>query len=124
MVRGMRRQWLHGLLDLCLLGLLAERRDYGRGLADRLVAAGFDEVPGGTLYPSLLRLETQGLVCTEREPSLTGPPRKYYELTAEGRVAAAERAREWRRFRASVDTAVAALADTDTDAGPATRGRS
>jgi len=99
----MRRQWLHGFLDLCLLSLLAEHRDYGVGLAERLSAAGFGEVPGGTLYPSLLRLEQQGLVLTTREPSASGPPRKYYELTAHGRATQAERAQAWGHFRAAVD---------------------
>lgn len=104
MVTTLRQQWLHGFLELCLLSLLAERRDYGRGLVERLSAAGFDEVPGGTLYPSLLRLEKQGFVQVEREASATGPERKYYELTAAGREAAHERAEAWGRFRGSIDT--------------------
>ncbi|RKN40522.1 PadR family transcriptional regulator [Streptomyces hoynatensis] len=94
---------MHGFLDVCLLGLLAERRDYGLGLVERLAAAGFEEIPGGTLYPSLLRLEKQGLVRTEREPSSAGPPRKYYELTPAGRAALAERVRGWAAFRDAVD---------------------
>ena len=104
MVTPLRQQWLHGLLELCLLSLLAERRDYGRGLIERLSAAGFDEVPGGTLYPSLLRLEKQGFVQIERQSSASGPERKYYELTAAGREAAVERALAWSTFRAAVDT--------------------
>ncbi|WP_454137112.1 PadR family transcriptional regulator [Microbacterium paulum] len=103
----MRRQWLHGFLDLCLLSLLAERRDYGRGLVERLAAAGFDEVPGGTLYPSLLRLEKQALVRTEWEPSTSGPRRKYYELTAAGRSAVVERTQGWEGFRAAMDAVTA-----------------
>ncbi len=102
-----RQQWLHGFLDLCLLCLLAERRDYGLGLAQRLSAVGFEEVPGGTLYPSLLRLEKQGLVRTEREPSASGPPRKYYELTDEGRSARVERTQAWVWFRAAMDAVTA-----------------
>jgi len=104
MVTQLRQQWLHGLLELCLLSLLAERRDYGRGLVERLSAAGFDEVPGGTLYPSLLRLQKQGFVHVEHQASATGPQRKYYELTPAGRVAAIERAEAWGSFRAAVDT--------------------
>lgn len=106
MTRTVRQQWLHGLLDACLLSLLDESRDYGRGLVERLVRAGFDEVPGGTLYPALLRLETQGLVRTEKEPSTSGPPRKYYELTDDGRAAVRERRVAWRQFRTAVDAVV------------------
>src|SRR5512139_3501760 len=102
----MRQQWLHGFLDVCLLSLLADRRDYGRGLVERLADAGFDEVPGGTLYPALLRLEKQGLVRTEREASASGPPRKYYELTGPGRTAMRERRHAWRDFRTAMDAVV------------------
>ena len=55
-------QWLHGFLDLCLLSLLHEGPDYGFALAQRLTSAGLGEIPGGTLYPALVRLEQQGLV--------------------------------------------------------------
>ncbi|WP_460542346.1 PadR family transcriptional regulator [Glycomyces halotolerans] len=99
----MRQQWLHGFLDLCLLCLLRERRDYGLGLGQRLAQTGFGEIPGGTLYPSLLRLEKQGLVRTDWETSTVGPRRKYYDLTAEGRAAAEARTAEWGAFRDAVD---------------------
>lgn len=98
-----RQQWLHGFLDLCLLCLLAERRDYGLGLGQRLAESGFGEIPGGTLYPSLLRLEKQGLVRTDWESSTVGPRRKYFEVTAEGWAVAAERVRVWREFREVID---------------------
>jgi PadR family transcriptional regulator PadR len=99
----MRQQWLHGFLDMCLLWLLLERRDYGLGLGQRLTEAGFGEIPGGTLYPSLLRLEKRGLVRTDWEASSVGPRRKYFDLTDEGRAAAAARVAEWREFRAAMD---------------------
>ena len=92
------RPWLHGLLELCLLGLLGEQRDYGLSLTTRLSEAGLGVVPGGTLYPALLRLETAGLVRAEREPSTSGPPRKYFELSDRGRSALDELRGEWRDF--------------------------
>ena len=99
---------LHGVLDLCLLALLVARRDYGYGLAQRLAAAGLGEVPGGTLYPALLRLEKHGLVVVTWEPSDAGPRRKYYEVTDAGREAFAGRAAQWEAFSAGVGTVVAA----------------
>ncbi|MFE9102398.1 PadR family transcriptional regulator [Actinomadura geliboluensis] len=110
MPRNIPQQWLHGFLDVCLLCLLADRRDYGRGLVERLADVGFDEVPGGTLYPALLRLEKQGLVRTEKEVSPAGPPRKYYELTDLGRAAMHERRSAWMQFR----TAMSAVVETPT----------
>lgn len=106
------RPWLHGLLELCLLGLLGEQRDYGLGLAGRLAEARLGDVPGGTLYPALLRLETTGLVRSTREASTSGPPRKYFELTDEGRRALEDRRAEWRVFSRSIHTVLGAEALT------------
>jgi PadR family transcriptional regulator PadR len=114
------RPWLHGVLDLCLLAMLGERPDYGYGLSQRLAAAGVADVPGGTLYPALLRLEQQGLVEPSWAASDAGPRRKYYALTAAGRQALAEQGADWRRFRDGVDSLVSAgsvPAASGTEAG-------
>lgn len=100
------RQWLHGFLDLCLLSLLAEGRNYGRGLKERLAGAGFGEMPGGSLYPALLRLEQQGLVRTQREVSASGPPRKYYELTHVGRGSMRDQQLAWQQFSTAINAMV------------------
>jgi PadR family transcriptional regulator len=97
------RPWLHGFLDLCLLAMLRERADYGYGLSQRLAAAGVAEVPGGTLYPALLRLEQQGLAEPSWGPSESGPRRKYYAITDAGRATLESQAGEWRLFRDGVD---------------------
>ncbi|WP_088318020.1 PadR family transcriptional regulator [Kineosporia sp. R_H_3] len=115
--KGFPGPLLHGFLDLCLLGLLVAERDYGYGLGQRLGAAGFGEVPGGTLYPALLRLERGGLVEVAWEASDSGPRRKYYAVTPAGREAFQEQADRWAAFSRSVDTVVA-------QAVPAAPGRS
>ena len=100
------QQWLHGFLDFCLLGLIDAQRDYGRGLAERLARSGFGEIPGGTLYPALVRMERQGLIAASKEPSVAGPPRKYYETTAKGREAFRELVETWEQFKAAVEASV------------------
>ena len=114
----MTRQWLHGFLDLCLLAMLDRRPDYGYGLSQRLAAGGVADVPGGTLYPALLRLEQQGLVEASWAASDAGPRRKYYALTAAGRASLAEQSAGWRRFRDGVDGLIDADAAAGADAGP------
>ena len=94
--------WLHGFLDIALLSLLAEQRDYGYGLTQRLTNAGLGDVPGGTIYPALLRLERQGLAAAAWEASETGPRRKYFELTCAGREHLARLVGQWDEFSASV----------------------
>ena len=114
----MTRQWLHGFLDLCLLAMLDRRPDYGYGLSQRLAAGGVADVPGGTLYPALLRLEQQGLVEASWAASDAGPRRKYYALTAGGRASLAEQTAGWRRFRDGVDGLIEdAPAGAGVDAG-------
>jgi len=122
---------LHGFLDLCLLAMLRERPDYGYGLSQRLSAAGVADVPGGTLYPALLRLEQQGLAEPSWAPSDAGPRRKYYAVTPAGERVLDAQTAEWRRFRDGIDTLVDASARAeqtgraadgdrvvDTDAAP------
>ena len=92
---------LRGFLEPCLLALLEDGADYGLSLARRLSAAGLREIPGGSLYPALTRLERRGLVTTAIRPSTSGPARKYYELTSAGRAELAGRREEWRAFRAA-----------------------
>jgi PadR family transcriptional regulator PadR len=110
--------WLHGFLDLCLLALLRHGPDYGFGLAQRLSAAGFGEVPGGTLYPALLRLEQQGWVSVRWAASESGPRRKYYELTESGLDMLDRDATGWRRFRDGIDGLLDALPDAPPGDGP------
>ena len=57
----------------------------------------------GTLYPLLSRLRRDGLVRTEWRESSGGPPRRYYELTADGRRALTTFKNEWTSFRIAVD---------------------
>lgn len=107
---------LRGFLEPCLLALLEPGPDYGLSLTRRLVDAGMDEVPGGSLYPALTRLERRGLVTTSTRPSSSGPARKYYELTPAGLAELAERREEWRAFR----TAFSAVLDGGAHAGGTT----
>ena len=75
---------LRGFLEPCLLSLLAEHADYGLSLAQRLAAAGLDEVPGGTLYPALMRLEKRGLV--QRWRSVQDKRVMVVRITEQGRA--------------------------------------
>ncbi|MDO5065228.1 MAG: PadR family transcriptional regulator [Actinomyces bowdenii] len=95
-------RWLHGFLEPCLLSLLEHQSDYGLALAQRLESAGLGPVPGGTLYPALLRLEKRGLVAATWRPSDSGPARKYFILTPEGAAELASRREEWRSFSTTV----------------------
>ncbi|MBX6748876.1 MAG: PadR family transcriptional regulator [Micromonosporaceae bacterium] len=91
-------EWLRGVLELCVLGVLADGPTYGYAIAGRLAEAGLGTVKGGTLYPLLARLEGEGLVSSSWHAGEGGPGRKYFVLTAAGRRELRARARLWERF--------------------------
>lgn len=74
-----------GVLELCILNALKEKERYGYDLVKTLVGLPGLGVTEGTIYPLLSRLHVQGLVQTRLEESASGPARKYYTLTKEGK---------------------------------------
>jgi PadR family transcriptional regulator, regulatory protein PadR len=94
-------QLRRGVLPYCVLALLAEEERYG---FDLVKALGEEMVTSeGTIYPLLSRLRRDGLVETSWQESPSGPPRRYYSLTAAGRSSLVAFEDEWSRFGAAVD---------------------
>jgi PadR family transcriptional regulator PadR len=100
MERDRRAQWLRGVLDLCVLGALSHGESYGYEIAQRLEGGGLGPVAGGTLYPTLLRLEGLGLIEAQWRAGTTGPDRKYYRLSQTGRHTLRSSAADWSAFAA------------------------
>lgn len=97
-------EWLRGVLELCVLRVLADGPTYGYQISARLASGGLGTVKGGTLYPLLKRFEEAGRVQTEWLPGDGGPGRKYYTLTDHGREVLAERSAQWRAFTQMTET--------------------
>jgi PadR family transcriptional regulator PadR len=74
-----------GLLELCILNALAEEERYGYDLVKTLLEVHGLGVTEGTIYPLLSRLRVAGLISSRLEESSSGPARKYYSLTRDGR---------------------------------------
>jgi PadR family transcriptional regulator, regulatory protein PadR len=91
-----------GSLELAILAALWEGRLYGLEILRHLESNSDLIVVEGTVYPLLNRLRTLGLVESEWVESEFGHPRKYYRLTAAGRLRALEMTRIWARFSASM----------------------
>jgi PadR family transcriptional regulator, regulatory protein PadR len=92
-----------GTLEFCVLALLEDEQLYGVELVGRLAAVSALTTTEGTLYPLLSRMRRSGWVTTTWQESPTGPPRRYYGLTAEGKAALATFRTEWAAFRDAVD---------------------
>lgn len=111
-------QLLKGSLSLLLLHLLSEKESYGYEVAQRLQAAGFADVLEGTVYPALTRLEREGRLATRLVASSSGPARKYYRLTDEGRQALESGREQWNRHVAAVQAVLSRpIPDGNSDAG-------
>ncbi|MCW5875420.1 MAG: PadR family transcriptional regulator [Anaerolineales bacterium] len=82
-----------GALVLAVLSQLHERQ-YGYSLKQQLAAQALD-IPEGTLYPLLRRLEAQGLLESEWELASEARPRRYYRISPQGREALADLGQEW-----------------------------
>src|SRR5437660_3603386 len=98
---------LKGHLDLLILASLEGRQLHGYALIGELRAtsAGTFDLPEGTVYPALHRLERGGLLSS-RWSSESGRRRRIYELTRKGAEALAERRTAWREFSRRVDLVV------------------
>ena len=79
-------QLLKGVLDGCVLQIIAKEEIYGYELVQRLKTAGFVNIVGGTVYPLLQKLEKKGMISSQMKPSPDGPPRKYFKITEKGTV--------------------------------------
>src|SRR3977135_471961 len=76
-----------GTLDLLILKVIALGPVHGYAIAQRLeqVSRGVVQVPEGSLYPALHRLENRGLLAADWKETETGRAAKFYRLTRKGR---------------------------------------
>jgi len=83
-----------GTLDLLILHAVAGGAIHGYGIAQRLQLISRDvvQVPQGSLYPALHRLENRGLLTADWKMSDTGREAKFYRLTPKGRAQLKEEA--------------------------------
>ena len=96
-------QMRRGAIEYCVLAVLASGEQYGFELAKTLAEADGLVTSEGTLYPLLARLREEGLVKTTWRESSQGPPRRYYQLTKDGRLALDAFVIQWTRFKGAVD---------------------
>lgn len=96
-------QLLKGVLDGCVLQIIAEKEIYGYELVQTLKQAGFTTIVGGTVYPLLQKLEKQELIKGELKPSPEGPDRKYFTITEAGEEYLAAFQLQWREIVETVE---------------------
>ena len=106
--RKFQKELNGGTASLVLLSVLdkAPQPMYGYQIA-KLIDANAGEIPimkQGALYPVLRSLESSGLLESEVEPSVSGPPRRYYRITEAGRKTLKTWWGIWAQTKIFVDT--------------------
>ena len=95
----MRGEVLKGHLDLLLLAVVADGPVHGYAVIEELRRASSDvfDLPEGTIYPALHRLERAGLLGSDWTDA-EGRRRRVYSLTKDGRRALERQRQEWKAF--------------------------
>src|SRR3954465_637667 len=93
-----------GTLDLLILKIVALGAVHGYAVAQRLQQVSRDvvQVPQGSLYPALHRLENRGLLTAEWQETETGREAKFYRLTRKGRAQLEAETAGWMRLAEAV----------------------
>src|SRR5258708_21949629 len=107
----MQSEKLKGNLDMLLLSVLSAGPGHGYSISARLRdrSDGAFDLPEGTVYPALHRLEQTGLLASSWEV-VAGRRRRIYRLTTVGQRSLADEARQWRAFSGSVSMVLGGLA--------------
>src|SRR5207342_954528 len=107
-LRKFQKELSAGTVSLALLAVLGASTDpmYGYQIAKRLEQVGQGVLAGkqSALYPVLRNLESAGLLDSFVEPSVAGPPRRYYRITAPGRDVLQAWTAAWAATRDSLDS--------------------
>jgi PadR family transcriptional regulator PadR len=93
-IENISSQMRKGILEYCVLSILNQCDAYSSDIIVRLKEAKIIVVEG-TLYPILMRLKNQGYLSYHWEESVQGPPRKYYNITEEGKLFLDKLASAW-----------------------------
>lgn len=104
-IENTKAQMRKGVLELCVLGIVATEAAYPSEMISRLKTAELIVVEG-TLYPLLSRLKKSGLVDYYWQESPAGPPRKYYQITDEGKSFLGDLTQSWNQLANAVNYSI------------------
>lgn len=110
LTRKFQKEMNAGIASLVLLSVLEKTSEpmYGYQIAKLLEDYSGDTtfMKQGALYPVLHSLENNGLLESKVEPSVSGPPRRYYEITSDGRETLVVWQGVWKQMKSFVDRAI------------------
>jgi PadR family transcriptional regulator len=113
--RNLVTELRRGVLEPCVLALVSDREAYAYDIVRTLTEAGSLLTSEGTIYPLLARMRREHLVTTTWRESASGPPRRYYRVTEQGRRTLRSFMADWRRFADAVDEVLASSSGGTVD---------
>jgi len=115
-IQNTQSQMRKGVLEFCILSIIQQGEVYPSDIVAKMKQANL-HILEGTLYPLLTRLKNAGLLNYRWVESVTGPPRKYFVMTEEGKAAFATLLNTWNEMAGSVQ-ALIQKNDTITSSEP------
>ena len=101
-IENTKAQMRKGVLEFCILSILSNKDAYTSDIIE-VLKEGKMIVVEGTLYPLLTRLKNAGLLAYRWEESKSGPPRKYYAITEDGKKFLNELGITWKELVHAVE---------------------
>ncbi|MCJ8274655.1 MAG: PadR family transcriptional regulator [Psychrosphaera sp.] len=110
-VKKLRKELSSGTVALALLSILSKAKEplYGYQIAKQFERPGLNAKSSekqGSLYPVLRNMSAKGLLDSETVPSLSGPPRRYYTISALGRLVLAQWLEIWQQTQTLVNNII------------------
>ena len=104
-IENTKAQMRKGVLEYCILSIISSGETYASDIIEELKTAKLLVVEG-TLYPLLTRLKNNGLLTYNWQESTSGPPRKYYSLSADGLEVLKQLDQTWQDLEYAVNTSI------------------
>ncbi len=101
-IQNTQSQMRKGVLEFCILSIIQQGEVYPSDIVEKMKLANL-HILEGTLYPLLTRLKNAGLLNYRWVESISGPPRKYFVMTDEGKAAFGILLQTWKEMVTAVD---------------------
>ena len=101
-IQNTQSQMRKGVLEFCILSIIQQGEVYPSDIIEKMKLANL-HILEGTLYPLLTRLKNAGLLNYRWVESISGPPRKYFVMTEEGKAAFEVLLKTWNEMTSAVN---------------------
>lgn len=113
-IQNTQSQMRKGVLEFCILSIIQQGEVYPSDIVEKMKKANM-HILEGTLYPLLTRLKNAGLLNYRWVESISGPPRKYFVMTEEGKASYEVLYKTWKEMATAVHDLTTTEENTSTN---------